>query len=53
MVEYDMLAICQMKLSFKICNVLLQVSNTIQSNVSALLGVSDYLDDAFRHSDGI
>ena len=48
-----MLAICQIKLSFRIHNVLLQAYNTVQSDVSALLSVNDYLGDVYRYGDGI
>ena len=55
MVKYDMLAICQTKLSFRISYFLFETHSIAMSDVSSLLGVSDYmyLEDAFSRHDGI
>ena len=52
-VKYDMLAICQIKLTIKIQDLLFQLNNRIENDVSLLLGVKDYFSYVFRHSDGI
>ena len=53
MVEYDTLSICQTNLSFKISYFLLKAHSIVMSDVSLLLGVSDYLDDVFSRYNGI
>ena len=53
MIKYDMIVICQSRLSFEMSYFLLEVYSIVMSNVSTPLGVSDYLNDVFSRHDRI